>query len=319
MVLESLSIETAFIGFIIGIFVLYKGSDFLVDGTAKAAVKLGVSPLIISLTVVAYGTSAPEFAISFGSALQSYQDIAVGNVIGSCVANLLLVLGISAVIRPIKVRKSIVKREMTIMLCATLLFVIFSYIGFLDANHWIGAMVFLLLFILYLLFFIQIAKREYDNREIFEPDSSNGIHKNMFFIIFGIIGVVAGAHLLIESAKSIAVFFGISRMMIALSMIAIGTSLPELAVSIMAAYKKESDIAVGNIIGSNVFNIFLILGACALIIPLDTAGSLIHMFFLLLISIIFIPIFYMKPVISRKEGMLFLVTYSFYIWYIFFI
>jgi cation:H+ antiporter len=302
--------------FIVGVVLLYKGSDILVDGTAKTAARLGISSLIISLIVVAFGTSAPEFAISVGAAVQNEADISVGNIIGSCIANLLLVLGISAIIRPISVNKSIFKREMLIMLGATIILFAFPFSGLLDRYHLIGGVIFLFLFVAFIAYFLRRAKKERDNEKKYNHGS---IQKNILFIIFGITGVVAGAYLLIESAITIADSLGIDKIIIALSMVAIGTSIPELVVSAMAAYKKESDIAVGNVLGSNVFNILLILGASALFIPLNAIFSLYHLLILLAVTLIMFPILYTGHVISRREGVFMLVLYSFFIWYIFFI
>ncbi len=302
--------------FIVGVVLLYKGSDILVNGTAKTAARLGISSLIISLIVVAFGTSAPEFAISVGAAIQNEADISVGNIIGSCIANLLLVLGISAIIRPISVNKSIFKREMLIMLGATIILFAFSFSGLLDRYHLIGGVIFLFLFVAFIAYFLRRAKKERDNEKKYNHGS---IQKNILFIIFGITGVVAGAYLLIESAITIADSLGIDKIIIALSMVAIGTSIPELVVSSMAAYKKESDIAVGNVLGSNVFNILLILGASALFIPVNAIFSLDHLLILLAVTLIMFPILHTGHVISRREGVFMLVLYSFFIWYIFFI
>jgi len=306
----------AFPAFIFGVVFIYNGSDILVDGTSKAAIRFGISSLIISVVLVGFGTSAPEFAISVGAAVQNEADISIGNIIGSCIANLLLVLGISAIIRPISVNKSIFKREMLIMLGATILLFVSSFFGLLDKYHLIGGVVFLILFASFIIYFIKCAKKERDNNK---KNNQGSIQKNILFIILGITGVVAGAYLLIESAISIADFLGIDKIIIALSMVAVGTSLPELVVSAMAAYKKESDIAVGNVLGSNVFNILLILGASALFIPLNAIFALDHLLILLAVTLVMFPILYTGHVISRKEGVFMLVLYSLFIWYIFFI
>ena len=310
-----LSIGLAILAFIVGVIFLYKCSDILVDGTSKTAVHLGISSLIISVIVVAFGTSAPEFAISVGAAFQSHADISMGNIIGSCVANLLLVLGISAIIRPIKVKKTIIKREMPIIIVATIVLLLSSFFGLLDTHHLIGGAIFLVLFAVFVVYFIQCAKKERSNDV--EKYGSGKTIKNLIFIILGITGVVVGAWLLIESALSIADFFGIPEMIIALSMVAVGTSLPELVVSAMAAYKHESDIAVGNVIGSNVFNIFLILGACALLIPLNAVDSIGNLLVLMVATLVMFPVLYTGHVISRKEGAFLLILYLFFICYIF--
>jgi cation:H+ antiporter len=310
-----LSIGLAILAFIVGIVFLYKCSDILVDGTSKTAAQLGISSLIISVIIVAFGTSAPEFAISVSAAFQSHADISMGNIIGSCVANLLLVLGVSAIIRPIKVKKTIIKREMPIIIGVTIVLLLSSFFGLLDTHRLIGGAIFLVLFAVFIVYFIQCAKKERNNDV--EKCESGKTLKNIIFIILGIVGVVVGALLLIESALSIADFFGIPEMIIALSMVAVGTSLPELVVSAMAAYKNESDIAVGNVIGSNVFNIFLILGASALLIPLNAVNSIGNLLILMAVTLVMFPVLYTGHVISRKEGVFLLVLYLFFICYIF--
>jgi len=302
--------------FIIGVILLWKGSDILVEGTSKTAAKLGVSALIISLIIVAFGTSAPEFAISVGAAFQSRADISLGNIIGSCVANILLVLGLSAIIRPIDIKKNIIRREMPILVGVMFVLFLFAFFGLLDRPyHVTSGVIFIILFVTFIIYFLHCAKKERNNSEEYRKGT---IQKNILFIIMGIVGVVIGAWLLIESSVTIAEFFNIPPFVIALSMVAIGTSLPELVVSATAAHKGESDIAVGNILGSNVFNILLILGISALFIPLNATESFYHLLFLMMATLILFPVVYSGNIISRKEGVFFLVLYSFFIWYIFF-
>ena len=310
-----LSISLAILAFIVGVVFLYKGSDILVEGTSKTAAQIGISSLIISVIVVAFGTSAPEFAISVGAAFQSHADISMGTIIGSCVANLLLVLGVSSIIRPIKVKKTIIKREMPIIIGVTVILLLSSFFGLLDNYHLIGGTIFLVLFSVFIVYFIQCAKKERNNGN--EKYESGKTLKNIIFIILGIAGVVVGAYLLIESALTIADFFGIPEMIIALSMVAVGTSLPELVVSAMAAYKNESDIAIGNVIGSNVFNIFLVLGASALLIPLNAVNYIGTILILMVVTLVMFLVIYTGHVISRKEGIFLIVLYLFFIFYIF--
>lgn len=303
--------------FIVGVILLWKGSDILVDGTSKTAAKLGISALIISVILVGFGTSTPEFAVSTGAAIQKNPDISLGNIIGSCIANLFLVLGLSAIIRPIKIKKGILKREAPIMLGATVILLLASLLGLLDEYHLIGGSVFIILFAVFVLFFIGCAKKERDDKKKFNSEKTM---RNIFFIILGIIGVIVGAWLLIESSVTIATMLNISPLIIALSIVAIGTSLPELVVSSMAAYRDKSDIAVGNVLGSNVFNILLILGVAALFIPLNanTIVSLNHLVILLAVTLLIFPILYTGRLISRKEGVFMLIIYSVFIWYTFF-
>ena len=299
---------------IIGVLLLWKGSDILVDGTSKTAVHLGISALIVSVILVGFGTSAPEFAISVGAAAQNNSDISLGNIIGSCVANLMLVLGVAAIIRPIKIKKGIMKREFPIMLGATIVLLVSSFLGLLDSYRWIGGVLFLVLFASFVGYFVICARKERDSRKKIDTGKTS---KNLFFIVLGIIGVIAGALLLIESAVTIAEVLQINPFIIAISMVAIGTSVPELMVSSMASYKKESDIAIGNVLGSNVFNIFLILGFAALFIPLKAIDFLPHLWILLAVSLVMFPILYTGNIISRKEGAFMLIIYSIFIWYSF--
>jgi cation:H+ antiporter len=301
--------------FIAGLIFLYKASDILIKGTSQTAARLGISALIISLVVVAFGTSTPEFAISVGAAFQSHNDISTGNIVGSCIANLLLVLGISAVIRPIQLHRSIIKRELPILLITTGVLLLFSIMNLLDDLHLIGGILFLIFFSVFLIYFCRVAQLERKNVISKFEEGTN--LTNIFLIFLGIVGVVIGAWLLIEGAVSIAHQFGIPQIIIALSMVAIGTSLPELVVSVLAAFRKESDIAIGNIIGSNIFNILLVLGVAAIIIPLNTGESFIHIVFLLVVTIIMVPILYTGSTITRGEGVILLGLYFGYMWFLF--
>ena len=302
--------------FIIGVLLLYKGSDILVEGTSKTAAKIGISSLIVSVVLVGFGTSAPEFAISIGAAIQHNSDISLGNIIGSCIANILLVLGIAAIIRPIQIKKSIIKREAPIMLIATLILVGAAFFNLLDNYRFIGGIIFLISFFIFIYFFVCCAKKE---RKDTKKTKKGKIGINLLCIFLGITGVIIGAWFLIESAIVIAEYLNISTYIIAVSMVAVGTSLPELVVSAMASYKNESDIAIGNVLGSNVFNILLILGFAALFIPLRAYESIVDLWILLGVSLIIVPIIITGHKISRIEGVFMLILYSGFIYYIFFI
>ena len=299
--------------FIIGIIFLYKGSDILVDGTSKTAAQLGISVIIISVILVAFGTSAPELSISVGAAIGNHPEISFGNVVGSCVANLLLVLGISAIIRPIKIKKSVLKREMPVIVIITIILLLAAILGLLDTYRLLGGILFIVLFIAFIAYFIHCGKKE----RVAKKYGTGSLYKNILFIVLGIIGVVAGAWLLIESAIQIAEFLGIPELIIAISIVAIGTSLPELVVSAMAAYKDKHDIAIGNVLGSNVFNILLILGAAALLIPLNAMASIDHLLLLVGVTLVMFPILSTGEGISRRKGVILLILYSFFILYIF--
>jgi cation:H+ antiporter len=206
---------------------------------------------------------------------------------------------------------------MPILFAATVVLFLFSFFGLLDNSyHIIGGIIFLILFSAFIIYFFNCAKKERNNLEKYGKGTTK---KNLLLIFLGIIGVVIGAWLLIESAVIIAEIFNIPTLIIALSMVAIGTSLPELVVSATATYKGKPDIAVGNVLGSNVFNILLILGACALFIPLNAINSLSHILFLIIATLVLFLVIFTGRIISRKEGVFFLVLYSFFIWYIFFL
>lgn len=299
--------------FALSIFLLYKGSDVLVEGTSKTALRLGVSPLVISLTVVAYGTSSPEFASSVIASLKSHSSFSLGNVVGSCLANLLLVLGISAVIKPISVNLKIVKREVSILSVSTVILLILSIRGKLDL---ITGFIFLVSFTAYLFFFLNVAKKELKDSNYLEKNIK--LKKSIMLIILGLISVVVGAQLLVDSSVYFAMIFGVSEFIIALSMVAIGTSLPELAVSATALFKDKSDISLGNLLGSNIFNIFLILGVCSVISTISVdAKSLYSEFLLLIVTFLLFPIFYTGRKISRVEGSFLIVIYTLYLLFIF--
>jgi len=291
--LLNLIMESIF--FAVSVLLLYKGSDILVMGTSRTAAHLGVSSLVISLTIVAYGTSVPELAASGLAAFQSHTSFSLGNVAGSCLANLLLVLGLSAVINPLSVSKTIVKREMPVLLLAVILLLFLSYFDLLNI---VGGFILILFFALYLVFFIKIAHSEHKTNDIVHEYSS--LKKYGAFIVLGIIFVVTGAQLLVHSAVFFAEVLGIPEIVIAITLVAIGTSLPELAVSAVASKKGESDISIGNLIGSNVFNILLIIGVCSLITPLPVDAKFIASIIILLaVTVVLFPILYTgKPDIS---------------------
>lgn len=301
--------------FIGGVLILYKGSDILVDGTSKTAAKFGVSTLIISVLLVGFGTSAPELAISVGAAIQNDSGISLGNVIGSCIANILLILGLSAIIRPIKINKRIIKREMPIVLGVSFVLLFCSYANLFEDLHIFGGIIFLILFVMFIIYFFQCASKEKNKNKTIKSGKTS---KNILFIVVGIISVIIGAELLIISSVTIAELLSIPTFIIALSIVAVGTSLPELAVSVMAAYKGESDIAIGNVLGSNVFNILLILGIAALFIPLNAVASIDYIIILLAATLFIFPILYTGHIISRIEGIFMLVFYGIFIWYAFF-
>ena len=299
---------------ITGIILVSKGSDILVDGTTKTALYLGIPLFVISAVLIGFGTSAPELAVSVGSALKNDAGISLGNIVGSCIANILLILGIGALIKPIKINKDGIKKESIIILFSSIILLVFAAVGLLDKYHLIGGLLFLLMFIASLYIFILSAKK---HKQKLDTQNTQKIQKNIILITLGIIAVIFGAWLLIQSTISIATTLGIPSFFIALSVVAVGTSLPELIVTITASRKEKSDITIGNIIGSNMFNIFLILGLSALLIPLNTNTEIDKIIILLFATICIFPFLYTGKILTRKIGLIYLIGYAIFICYSF--
>lgn len=264
---------------IIGFVLLVKGADWFVDGAAGVAKKCNVPTLVIGLTIVAFGTSAPELCVSVTSALQHSTDIAIGNVLGSNIVNVLLILGISALLHDLPVQRSSLRLDLPVLILASALILGLGVWG--NALSWWDGVIMLIVFAGYLYFLFRDAKK---NPPVVQLDETSNERKGKvsawieemkahtwFLIVMLLVGlamVVGGGTLLVEAAKSIARQFGVSERIIGLTVVAIGTSLPELVTSVIAAKKGETDIAVGNIIGSNIFNIFFVAGISSLFYPL---------------------------------------------------
>ena len=302
--------------FIGGVGVLYFGAEWLVRGSARLATSLGVSPIVLGLTVVSMGTSAPELVVSVVAAVGGHGDLAIGNVMGSNLANIGLVLGISAIMRPLNVSGRIVTREVPVMLIITalLLPVIWDLrIGRLEGIALLGVLGG------YLWFIFRTAKVEDEavlgEYEQFAKEAVGltpwAAVRDLALITLGIMGLVMGAFAIRESALALAEAMGISELVIGLTLVSIGTSLPELATSIVAAFRDEADIAVGNVIGSNVFNIAAILGITATITPLPVNPQVLRLEFpaVVIMSVLLIPIVRANLTIRRAEGIVLLGSY----------
>lgn len=251
---------------VVGFVFLVKGADWFVEGASKVAEKFGIPQLVIGLTIVAMGTSLPEAAVSVSAALKGSADITIGNIVGSNILNVLIILGLTSVIRPIAVQKSTVKYEIPfVALISVLLFAI----GYTD--HVVGRMdgvILWVLFVAYLLYLMKMTKS--GENMLDEPagkDKPEPVWKMLLLIVVGAVLIVAGADLAVDSASELARIFGMSERLIGLTIVALGTSLPELVTSVTAAIKGKADIAVGNIVGSNIFNILFVVGTSALITP----------------------------------------------------
>ncbi len=342
--------------FIVGITGVYFGAEWLVKGSSKLSRDLGIKPIVIGLTVVAFGTSSPELAVSLTASIKGSNDIAIGNIIGSNIANIGLILGIAAIVLPLKVEKVIMKRELPLMIAisAGLYFMaIDRSIGFID-----GLILFtgIILFIGYQIYNTLNSKKESRNStgntddvpalassvnsSCQQADSSSSDNKTgmsestekksqtrrnllsyIVYIVIGLACLLVGAHILVKSAILIAGSFGISEMVIGMTVVAFGTSVPEMATSVVSALRKEADICVGNVIGSNIFNILMVLGSVALIRPLNVARETLFFEFpiMLLFSVALIPMIMIRGNlrVNRLEGFVLVSGYFAFIFLLF--
>src|SRR3989344_6964682 len=262
---------------VIGFVALLKGADLLVEGSSSFAKKMGLSALFIGLTIVAFGTSAPELVVNIFASIEGKSDIAIGNILGSNIANVLLILGVSALIFPISLTRGTVWKEIPFALWAVIAVAIMSNDSLIDSQNFSTitrseGLILLGFFTIFIYYAISVSKAN----GIEEPEiTKRSTSRSILMIIAGLVGLVLGGKFIVDSAVDIARSLSISESLIALTVIAIGTSLPEFATSTVAAFKKKSDIAVGNIVGSNIFNIFLILGISAVINPIPFSKNLI--------------------------------------------
>lgn len=297
---------------VIGILLLYIGAEGLVRGSSRLAAHYGIPPLIIGLTIVAFGTSAPELTVSISAALRGSSDVAIGNVVGSNVFNIAVILGITALIRPPSVHLDLIRREIPFLILISL--IAFGLIVYGHITRVAGIMLFLGL-CAYTVCSIRSAKGQADESP---PDISVSRSPVWLFAVWIVVGLgvlVLGSHLFVTGAVAIARNFGVSEAIIGLTIVAAGTSLPELATSLVAAIKRESDVAIGNIIGSNIFNILCILGLTSAIMPMEAGGIGIRdAAFMLGLSILLLPFAFSQRSISRGEGCVFLGIYGIYVY-----
>lgn len=295
-----------------GFIILTLGAEALVRGASSIALRLGITPLIIGLTIVAFGTSAPELAVSVKSALAGNSGIALGNVIGSNIANIGLILAITALIRPIQVQSQVVKRDIPLMILASMLFWGLLLDGELSL---IDGVVLLSLLIGYLAFSYVSSKNSNEEEEI-EAGPNNPL-LSALFIVVGISMLVGGGILFVNGAVDLAKTFGVSEVIIGLTIVAIGTSMPELVTSVIAALKGQSDIAIGNIVGSNLFNILGILGITAIVQPVSSLGfQSVDFIVMLAFAVIILPFAWTGLRIGRREGTVLLLGYLGYMGYL---
>ena len=305
-----------FVAIIVGLVLLIKGGDLLLDAAVALSLKINIPKIVIGMTVVSFATSAPELIVSIKSALKGYPDLALGNVVGSNIANLAFVLGVILIISPIRVTKSFYKTDWPIMMIATLLFY-----SFLQADGYLSQVeggilfVLLLIFLIYLLFFQKKAVIE----EKVEIDEKEMLFTQLTFTFFaGGFFLWLGSEVLVNSAVSLATSLGVSERIISISVVSIGTSIPELSASIIAIINKEKAISIGNLIGSNIFNILAVMGITAMIHPIsvmDRAILDIDFFWMIGVSLLIFPLVFIpkKMHLGRLEGLCLLIVYGLFL------
>lgn len=304
---------------LLGFILLLGGAEFLVKGAVGLARRLGISALVIGMTVVALGTSAPEFVVSLNAAFEGVSGIATGNIIGSNIANILLILGISALIAPIVSDPESVRRDGIILLAATALFIILSLSGSLDT---LAGILLFGSFIAFLGYSYWRERKGTDEeaaalhaQEAEEVEAPSNLWVSLAMTVGGMAAVVYGSELLVDNGTKVARLYGVSEEVIGLTMIAIGTSLPELAASGMAALRGHTDVALGNVIGSNLFNILGVMGAVSLIQPLEVSAQLIQfdLWVMLAATLVMLPFIMSRLTLTRGVGLSFFVIYCGYI------
>lgn len=311
--------------FIAGLIILILGADLLVRGASKLAAAAGIPPLVIGLTIVAIGTASPEIAVSLQAASLGQGSLTLGNVLGSNIFNILFVLGVTALVAPIVIAEQLIRLDAPIMVGISLLTFLLALdgkIGMFDGLVLVGGLV------SYTVFALRQSRKESAKvhkeyaREFSDTEKHTAWNtvKNVLFIIAGLGLLVLGARWLVDSATSIAMSFGISELVIGLTIVAVGTSLPEVATSIIAALKGESDIAVGNAIGSNIYNLLGVLGLSGLMAPggIHVSSRVLSLDFLVMVfvALVCLPVFYVDNKVSRGEGVLFLSYYVLYTSYL---
>ncbi len=303
---------------IMGLAVLVAGGEFLVRGAVGIAKKAHISTLVIGMTVISFGTSAPELFVSIGSALDGNPDIAIGNVVGSNIANIALVLGITVLIFPVIVDRNSKIIDWPMMMGATLLFFLFSYD--LVIELWEGAILFGILLVF--TFLLIRGSRRKTKKELAELDDNDEIASvkdkiglSILFTLIGLVGLYFGAEWLIKGAVEIAQSFGMEERVIAVTVVAFGTSVPELVTSAVAAIKKETDISIGNLIGSNIFNIMAVIGVTALVKPIDVDEQILNydMWWMIAIALALLPMMLIGKKVGRLKGVMLFGSYVVYI------
>ena len=301
---------------VVGFVFLVKGADWFVEGAGKVAEKFGIPQLVIGLTIVAMGTSLPEAAVSVSAALKGSADITIGNVVGSNIMNVLVILGLTSVIRPIAVQKSTVKYEIPFVALISVFLLALGY-----SDHVVGradGVILWVLFIAYLLYLFKMAKSgEYVPEELPDEDKPIPVWKMVLLIIVGAVMIVLGSDMAVDAASELARIFGMSERLIGLTIVAFGTSLPELVTSVTAAVRGKADIAVGNIVGSNIFNILFVVGTSALITPIVYASNFLVDSIVCIVTMILLWLcVFRNRKLGRAGGTVMLLCYAGYFVYL---
>ncbi|MBR5908207.1 MAG: calcium/sodium antiporter [Bacteroidales bacterium] len=310
---------------IAGLVMILSGANFLVEGASRIASRFGISDIVIGMTVVAIGTSAPEAVVSFFGAAKGSVGIAVGNIVGSNICNILLILGLTCAIVPLKITSDNLGKDLQFLTISSLVLIIICFdsqinqmVFDVDMSQNVisrgEGLVLLILFCIFLGYNFFTAKRLEETQEQKEVVKRN-IWLSILMFVAGLLVLIFGGNLLVESATKIARHLGVSDLVIASTIVAVGTSIPELATSVIAAVKKKGGLALGNVVGSNVFNTFLILGGCSVISPLQLSGiNHSHFIFLLVSTLVLVLFSATRKRISRAEGMLLLALYVLYVY-----
>jgi cation:H+ antiporter len=308
--------------FVLGFVLLIKGADLLVTGASSVAKKMRVSDLVIGLTIVAFGTSAPELFVNIFASIDGNTEIAIGNILGSNIANILLILGIAACIYPLAVQKTTTWKEIPFSLLAALVVGVLANDQLIDkrdssALNRSDGIVLLGFFCIFMFYIIDIAKKTRSAHDESIKPMPNW--KSVVYIVLGLTGLVFGGNWIVDGAVKIASSFGVSQSLIGLTVVAVGTSLPELATSAVAAYRKNTDIAIGNVVGSNIFNIFWILGLSSIIkpLPFQPASNADILMTIVASVLLFAFVFIGKRhLLQRWQGVMFILVYAVYTAYL---
>ncbi|ART75598.1 sodium:proton exchanger [Sutcliffiella horikoshii] len=307
---------------VVGFALLIKGADWFVDGASSIAKILRISPLLIGLTIVAFGTSSPEATVSILAALDGNAEVSLGNVIGSNIFNITLVVGLTALLNPLKVESETIRKEIPFtLLGSAVLLVLISDIALQGFSENLltrsDGLIFLLIFAVFMYYIFEVARNNRDKIPVEETSEKATWGKNIFWTVIGLAAIIFGGELVVRNSTEIAVSLGMSETLVGLTIVAIGTSLPELVTSIMAAVKKQSEIALGNIVGSNIFNILFVLGTASLITPLPVNSKIFVDIGLLVVLTVILLVFSRTNFrIGKIEGTFLAIAYVLYLVFI---